>query len=302
MLADGIIQTTTGTGVAGASLALSAVTLGGLTLPTFASKFAPGTYGDTILFAVRRADSPIFQFAALGHLSDSTTLVIDRVLSTWDGTTADDTSPTGIALANGVNYYIYPTAEAGAMAGLWPTILGDGSTADTRRALLCHGAAALGGSTITLTANTLYSWPARWPTADTLKRLYVGVTTAVAGSFIRAGIWAMRHDGSRGRLLADSGVLSGAAATLVGATVPEVRLPVHGIWVGVMADAGVGLRAYVPSEAGALGWASAAAHYYNAFGTAARMFATGLPDPLPNGPVLTSAGAASQAPAVWGGV
>jgi hypothetical protein len=297
MLANGIIQTTVGTGSAGANLTLSAVS----GMPTFAAKFSTGSNGDSILFAVKRKDSGAFLFSGIGHLSDSTTLVIDRTLTTWDGSAEDDTSPSAIALASGVDYYVYPVMEAGAMLGAWPTIIGDiAGAADSKRLLLGPGAGAvLGGGTVALSANVLYQWPSRWSCMDTLKRLYAAVTTA--GTNLRIGVWAMRHDGGRGRLLADSGSLSGASTTLVGASVTEIRPAAHGCWVGVMADAAITVRGFVPNDPGALGWTISSTSASAGYGSGSRTFSSGLPDPLP-APTTLQTGAGVTVPAVWGGV
>lgn len=299
MIANGILQTTTGTGVAGAALALAPVP----TLPTFASKFSAGTYGDPILFGVKRADSGAFAFAGVGRLTDANTLTVDRVLSTWDGTAADDTSPAAVALAAGVAYYVYPTLEAGAAVGAIPTVAGDlsGST-DSRRVLLGPGLGAiLSGSTQSLTANFLYSWPARWSCLDTIKRLYLGITTAVAGGSVRVMIFDMRHDGTPGGLRRDSGPLSTAAATLVGATIPEYRPPLHGFYVAVVSDSGISVRSYSPTDPGVRGWASGSVTTFNGFAQSSRNFGLGAPDPMPAPTILQSATTAAFL-GVWGGV
>jgi hypothetical protein len=305
MLADGILQTATGTGVAGANLSLSAVTLGGLALPTFASKFTAGSLGDAILFGVRRKDNPVLSFVAIGHLSDASTLVIDKLLTTWDGGALDDTSPASIALANGVDYYVYPTMEAGAMLGAWPTVTGDlTASTDSKRVMLSSSlAGGINGSNFSMTANTLYQWPARWQCMDSLKRLGAAVAGVVAGSNFRLGVWAMTAAGGRGRLIADSGNLSGAAATYVSATnlLGEIRPPAHGVWVGAMADAAVALRgSAVTGDPGVMGWAPTG-FVTNAYGYSTRTFTSGLPDPLP-APTTLFQSSTGFHPAVWGGV
>lgn len=297
MQANGVLQTCVGTGVAGAPLSLSPLP----NVPPFSSKFTWGANGDSISVAVQARASGVFAFAAIGHLSDASTFVIDQVLSTWDGTTADDTSPAAVALAAGVEYLVYPVHSAEMMIGAWPGAVATIS-ADSRRALLGHGSSALSGATVTLQANTLYTWPSRWQFAATLKRLYYGLTTPVASANVRLGVWSMRHDGGGGRLLADSGLVTGAAGSLIGATVNEVRLPMNGLWVGIISDSPIAVRAYVPNELGPLGWGSGTAHYYNSYTITSRALSSGLPDPLPPPGAVQSSTSVSATPAVWGGL
>lgn len=151
------------------------------------------------------------------------------------------------------------------------------------------------GTTVTLTADTLYGVPFVVHGDIAIDRIAVEVTTLDAGSSVRLGLYAesLTERGEPGVLLEDLATISGASTGMKTLTVtPTRRLAAGRYFVAVVASSVVvALRAYAEADSADLGWPGATANLLAASldamwrgAAGANAAASALPDPFPSTP------------------
>lgn len=207
MLANWIRQTSTSPGGA-SDLTVAAVT----GYPTLHGVFGTARYFG---YAILDDSSGAPIEAGIGHMSDSTTLVRDRILATYSGGTYDDIAPAAVSLSNGTTYRVICTGEAGMYGGTIPGLFDHnailGLSGGTRK-LYSDGANNPNG-TRALTANRQYVMPFLLNSIAEINELGCYVTTGVASSKVRFGLYALRQDGYPKTLLAESSSGSSSATS-----------------------------------------------------------------------------------------
>lgn len=291
MRANWVKQTTTSTGTG--DLTLSSVS----GFPTFAQQFA---IGERFSFCVLDSDGkPIF--SAIGYLSDSTTLVRELTLVSFVSSTLDNTDPAAVSLSAGTYTVVCAEDEAAFANGLHtlPSFL----TGGERRVPACRVANWGSLNTLALAANVMNVWPFEIEHLLRVNKLYLDVSTAAASKVARIGIYSTTADGTPGELLADSGDLSVASATMVSATVGEVRLRPGTYWGAVVSDGAPTIRSFgLFAPPAVFGGSSGTARYMNTRATKAHSYAA-LPDPFSWASMTVDhTGSSNSIPLIWLGV
>lgn len=200
MFAEFIKQTTT-TATNG-NITLAAVA----GFPTFADMFI---INEPISFSVLDDATGAPLEACHGHLSDSTTLVIDRVVTSFTGGTVNQTNPTALTLPAGTKRVIC-TPNGGSFVASPVNIPRIG----TDLALLYPDGQNIGigghGSAV-MTPNIVYYVPITIKSSQLIDRVYFRLYAVVAGSTAKAGIYTAGADGKPGIKLIESAAISTAA-------------------------------------------------------------------------------------------
>ena len=281
--------TTTGTG----DLTLSSVS----GAPTFNQ-----VYGLSRRFPYTILDNsspPQFIEAGIGYLSGTTTLVREKIFSTFTSSTFDDVSPGAASLAAGT-YNIVTPPMAELMSEAAKGVNRNASLAFSKvlfsQHFTVHNASSTG---YTAVANRLVMIPCWLNTSAECDALAVRVGTGVASTNIRLGIYDSTPDFHPGKLLGETGSLSSATSStdVFGTLGATIRL-----------NPGWYFTAFVSNGAPAVGRITAGGEVFNNMGVAAgnlmqavgAFYAThtfgALPDPAPTTSLTTiTAGAAYPA-------
>ncbi len=233
MLAHGIKQTTAGA-AAGANLTLAAVT----GFPTFAAKYSTGTNGDPIPLAVIRNSDGVGVMWALGHLVDTSTLAIDKVVATWDGTTLNENTPTAIDLSSGGPF----TVQVSDLAALRAVVIQGSSPLlnATQRFIMPGQWCGNPASGIGATAGTAIATPFRLDSdikcSGISFKVNTGATTGTTKN-LRASLYRPDINGGIGNLVAEGLSVSAATAAVVKSSfAANVHLTPGWYFVIVLAD------------------------------------------------------------------
>lgn len=221
MLGNWIKTTTTTTGTG--DLTLSSVT----NFATFNDVFG---VGPLFYYAILddSTDAPIEM--GIGHLSASTTLVRDKVLTTMVSGTYDDTAPAAVTLASGTKRVIC-TPDAGALA-VNPINL---STAASSRVLSPYMPSSAG--TLVATANRCYYVPLLLATPREVDAVVFRVSSGAASTTAKAGLYAAGIDGKPGARLAQSGSIDTSGPGKMSGTFTSKRYP-PGLYYLAVASSG----------------------------------------------------------------
>lgn len=208
MLAEFIKQTTTTTG----NGVLTLVPVAGR--PTFADEFA---IGEPAAFSVQDDTNGMFE-ACVGHLTSSTTMVIDRVVTTYAAGVATQINPTALTLLAGTKI-VTCTPNAGSLVATptnIPTISG------AKRLIYPDGQAiGVGGhNSLTVVQDIVYYVPLTIKTPLPVDAVVFRLTGVQAGSTARGGVYTCRADGMPGNQLSQSSLISTATNSP-----PEIALP-----------------------------------------------------------------------------
>lgn len=186
MFANRVKETTTTTGTGNLTLAGAATNF-----ETFNSAFGLNRrFGYFIVDATNNVWE-----AGIGYLSAATTLVRETVLDNSSNTT------TALTLAAGTKDVICSPSENLLIPGL-PTIRNPNSLG---KVMLPFNLEAAQGNAVTVTADRLYLVPVLYLQAGLVSAMKVYVSTAVASSKARMGLYEMASDGAPGRLILESG-------------------------------------------------------------------------------------------------
>lgn len=200
MLAEFIRQTTTTTGTGSLTLASVAG------FPTFADSFV---VDEPISFAVLDDATGAPLEMCQGHLSNSTTLVIDRVLTTYTGGTLNQTNPVALSLAAGTKRVICTPSAGGLVAA--PVNIPQLSANNVR--LLYPDSHLVGvGShgAVTVVPNIVYHVPIVIKSSQLINAAVFRLSGVVAGSTAKVGIYTAGPDGKPGVKLVESSAVSTA--------------------------------------------------------------------------------------------
>ena len=201
MLADFVKMTTATTGTG--SLTLSAVS----GFPTFADAFA---VNELIAFTVLDDATGAPIESCIGHLSASTTLVIDRVLASYSAGTYNQINPTAVTLPAGTKRVICTPASGGLVA----TPHNIPALGTNNKRLLYptgqHVGIGAHGSTGAVTQNIVYYVPIIPKTSLLIDAVLFRLTTVQASSQARAGVYTSGLDGKPNIKLAESSLISTA--------------------------------------------------------------------------------------------
>lgn len=225
MLGNWISQTTTSTGTGNLTL----VSTSGF--PTFNDIF-----GVTEYFWYQILDdatgAPLE--SGIGHLSNSTTLVRDRVVATYTSSTYDNTTPTAVTLPAGTKRVICSIEENATMPSI-PAVQGSFG-----QKLIVPDGLQLGANTKNIGTNTAFLYCSRWACSSEITALACQVTT-LAGTGtdrIQIGIYATDHNGLPGSLIARTGDIAPnttgfKSASLIGG---NLRLPPGWYWWAIASN------------------------------------------------------------------
>lgn len=201
MLAEFIKQTTTTTGTG--SLTIAQVS----GFPTFADAFV---VGEPISFAVLDDATGAPLEMCQGHLSNSTTLVIDRVLTSYSGGTLNQTNPTALSLTAGTKRVICTPSAGGLVAA--PVNIPQLSTNNLRLLYPDGQTIGIGGhAAVTVTPNIVIYVPIVIKSSQLIDAVLFRLTAVVAGSTAKAGIYTAGPDGKPGIKLVESSAVSTVA-------------------------------------------------------------------------------------------
>lgn len=201
MLAEFIKMTTT-TATSG-DITLSAVS----GFPAFADAFA---IGEPISFAVLDDTTGAPYEICQGHLSASTTLVIDDVVSSYVSGTLNQTNPTAVTLPAGTKRVICTPAANGLVAT--PSNIPALSTNNKRLIFPDGQMIGTGGhGSVAVLQNIVYYIPIIIKTNQLIDAILFRLTTVQASSSARVGIYTAAADGKPGIKLIESSLISTAA-------------------------------------------------------------------------------------------
>lgn len=229
----------------------------------------------------------------IGYLSDAATLVRSKALEV-----ASDPSngAPGLSSLSG-SYLIESGGDAGLISATMPAVYASGAGVVKRVA--CQPVVNLASlSTLTMVAGTQYFFPVYVDVFGAVSALMLDVSTAVAGSTVRAGLYTIGADGSPGNLIADTGDMSSATATGISASVGPLSLAPGWYWGCVTASAAIAIRTLPNLVETPFGW-DATARYKR---VAAQFVGTYAPLPAvaPAFPGTVVTNASSQyAPFLW---
>lgn len=231
MLGNWINQTTATTGTG--DLTLSAVT----GYPQFSDQFSVGANGAPFYYGILNdSDGSPIEFG-IGHLSGASTLVRDRILATYSGTTYDNTSPSAISLAVGTKRVIC-ASEAGSLACTAPYVSNNAALALGKRIPSQHATTNNAASAaITLVANRLYITPFLLATNVEVSALIARVGTGAALSSIRLGLYRCGIDGFAGELVAETAALASTTSGVdISGSVTPIRLTPGWYFTAMVSD------------------------------------------------------------------
>jgi hypothetical protein len=216
MLANGIKQSTVGA-AAGANLPLTTVT----GFPPFSAKFSTGANGDPIPFAVVRNSDGVGVMWGWGHLADASTMVIDRVVATWDGSTYNDSATvSALNLSSGGPY----TVQIADFNGLRTSPPISSSDRLTTRFIQPGQWCGAPGAGLSMSANTAYVAPFRMDLSAICSGILVNVTAAATtgtSKKIRAALYRVDRTGNPGALVAETIALDAATTGAKQLTFPS---------------------------------------------------------------------------------
>lgn len=201
MLAEFVKETTT-TATNG-NIILAAVS----GFPRFSDLFS---VGEPISFAVLDNTTGAPLEACHGRLSDANTLVIDRVVTSFTGGVINQTNPTALTLPAGTKRVIC-TPNAGSLVVAPHNIPAIGT--DNLRLLYPDGQTIGVGAhgALTVVPNIVYYVPIVIKMSQLLDAVMFRLTTVVASSNARAGIYTAGADGKPGIKLVESALVDTSA-------------------------------------------------------------------------------------------
>lgn len=218
MLGNWIRQTTASTGTGTITLAAVAG------FPTFANQFSVGEYFYYTLLD-DTAGTPIE--SGIGHLSDATTLVRDKILATFVAGTYSDNDPSAATLAAGTKRVIC-AMEQGASPINPMTI----NSSATSRVIYPAGVPTTSGAgTASLVADTVYYVPFRINTPRTIDGAMIRNTST--GVKARIGVYTMGLDGKPNLKIVESADIATSAAGLKTAALTKRRFKPGIYFVGI---------------------------------------------------------------------
>jgi hypothetical protein len=225
MFANRVKETTTTTGTGNLTLAGAATNF-----ETFNTAF--GTIRKFCYWIVDSTNN-VWE-TGIGYLSASTTLVRETVLDNSSGTTA------ALTLSAGTKTVMASPSEA-ILPQTCPFLRND-STAGKIISSAHHLATA--SASYTLTANQLVLFPAYFDVAGSLTNFVLNVSTAVAASKARVGLYEIDTDGEPGELIVQSADIDTTTTGVKTPTIASLVWAPRWCYVGVIANAAVGLYAY----------------------------------------------------------
>lgn len=286
MLGNWIRQTTTSVGAG--DIALSGVT----GFPGFVDAFGLLKYfsytilDDTTGYPIE---------TGIGHLSDASTLVRDRITATYIAGVYNDTTPVAATLPAGTKRVVC-SGDASLFDMTIPAIEDSGGADGRRVAVTPSG--SLG--TLTLTADRLYQFPLYFPSGLAFDTLYADISTPAAGAHIQFGVAACKPDGSAGELLMTSGEQPASAAAMLAANVGIQRLAPGYYWGLMICDANVGVRSCLMVAEAHGGYQPSTARYRNTHGYVAQAYGP-LPSVVPTMTTRITTATSGQTPLLWAG-
>lgn len=150
--------------------------------------------------------------AGIGYLSGATTLVREKVLSTFVSSTFDDISPAAVSLASATHNIITPPL-AEFMAEAAKGVNRNASLALSKMMFSQHFTTNNASSTgYTAVANRLVMVPFWLNASIECDALAVRIGTGVASTNVRMGIYDCKSDGHPGKLLGETGALASATS------------------------------------------------------------------------------------------
>lgn len=232
MLGNGIKQTTSTAGTG--ALTLAAVT----GFPGFSARFSNGVNGDPFHYALIDSAGVGVEWG-IGRLSDATTLVREKILATWNGTTYNDATPTAISLSGTYTVLCADNASARPVA----PVATDSSLASPRFIIGAQWAANPGAG-VAPGANNMVTLPYRLDMTAIVSGVGVKVTTAgAAGTKLRAALYRMDKNGHPGTVITETA--SGLAVDTTGnksLTFPaSIRLDAGWYFVALLGNGGAAL-------------------------------------------------------------
>ncbi|PKO49002.1 MAG: hypothetical protein CVU31_02465 [Betaproteobacteria bacterium HGW-Betaproteobacteria-4] len=231
----------------------------------------------------------------IGHMSDSSTLVRDRITATYIAGVYNATTPVAAALPAGTKRVI--CSGDASMFDMTIPAIEDCGGADGRRVAVTPSG-TLG--TLTLTADRLYQFPLYFPAGLTFDTLYADISTAAAGAHIQFGVAACKPDGSAGALLLTSGEQPASAAAMLAADVGVQRLAPGYYWGLMICDANVGVRSCAMVVEAHAGYQTSTARYRNSHGYVEQTYGA-LPSAIPAMTTRISNATSGQTPLLWAG-
>lgn len=284
MQANWVKQTTSTTGTG--SLTLSTVS----GFAAFSDRFAVGRNFD--YFLLDSSGNPIE--CGNGYLSSATVLVRETVYETLVGGTLDR-SGTAATLSGTTTVVSAPNARG--LVPTFPSIPAVGSALGRRIANMpTFQAGSL--STMALSANTLYYMPVFYSAEKDVTTLFIDITTAVAASNVRVGLYSIDKDGLPDVLLADSGSMSGASVTMVSATISAVQLVPGWYYGAVLTDSAISIRSTSVYGESFSGWSNSTARYKNTYGTVTQTYGA-LPSQATVINTWQNTGSTNNIPLIW---
>lgn len=189
MYGNWIRQTTTGTGT-------GPYTLDPVSgFPTFANQFSVG-HLFTAEFVDNTTGAPFMAVEA--HLSDSTTLVVDKVLATYSSGTYSDNDPAALSLPAGTKRVVC-ALEQGSIVAPMPNL----NTSATNRVLYPTGVATTASAaSYSVVGNTMYYVPFQVKTPCTIDAILFRNTTT--GTKARVGLYTVGINGKPNLLVDQS--------------------------------------------------------------------------------------------------
>lgn len=173
--------------------------------------------------------------AGIGYLSAATTLVRETVLDNSSNTT------TALTLAAGTKDVICSPSENLLIPGL-PTIRNPNSLG---KVMLPFNLEAAQGNAVTVTADRLYLVPVLYLQAGLVSAMKVYVSTAVASSKARMGLYEIAADGAPGRLILESGdITTTTTGMLSAAVVANARVRPGWYYLALVASGAVGFNKF----------------------------------------------------------
>jgi hypothetical protein len=257
--------TTTGTG----TITLTSVT----GFPRPSDIFGVDTY---IQYSIVAANGS--KESGIGKTASSNTLERSRILSTWNGSTYTEVSPSAISLPSGTHEVFFtPIAD-----GLFEAVGSPASFAAVGSSQSIISTHLYGGySSLTLTLQKLHGVPCRVENSGVLTHIGAWVATAGAGSEIRVGLYDMKPDGHPGKLLATTTTALDSTSTglKINTVATQIKLKPGWYWAAILALNGTAPQVHSSTPSGTpFGMGGASNWNPLSFVNAASI--TSLPDPF----------------------
>lgn len=170
----------------------------------------------------------------IGYLSATTTLVRETVLDNSSGTT------TPLTLGAGTKDVFVAPNENLLVPGL-PTIRNPNALG---KVMLPINLEAAMGNTILMTADQLVLVPVLYTQSGLVSAMKVYVTTAVAATKARVGLYELNSTGAPGRKIAESGDLDTTTVGMKSSAVTAVRVRPGWYYLALIASGAVGFNKY----------------------------------------------------------